>query len=238
MTIIWRVLLLVGLAFFGLVAGTWIGGRFFVSEGAGLAGGAIALGYGVIGSGMTAAVGIALGFWLRGRRLRHIALAVFAPSLALFIALVVLAYLGERASQDPAEAYAPAGRFTATMERLDRSDPYLFTKMAVDAHDRRWTMTGPPPDYQVCTGRVRAQYLVAMRVALDRLAQMSAEDVRACREAPGAAVKKLNWALLDVDTAGELDIPAACVRDNPVVAGALAAVEAAGRSPTSRVKCR
>lgn len=51
--VIWGVLLLVAAAFLGLAAGTAIGARFFVPAGSGLAGPAIALGYGLVGVAIT-----------------------------------------------------------------------------------------------------------------------------------------------------------------------------------------
>ncbi len=48
--VLWAVLLAASLAIVGLAAGTAFGARFFVPEGSGLAGPAIALGYGFVGA--------------------------------------------------------------------------------------------------------------------------------------------------------------------------------------------
>lgn len=246
MTIIWRIALVVSLAFLGLVTGAWIGGRFLVGDGAGLAGAGIALGYGMVGGLAAAIVGLVIGFQLTDRHLRNVALAITAPSVVLFMSGVMLLFIGERGNRDPAEAYAPAGDFTVTMVRLDQSDPYLFSRMEVDAGRRTWIMTGPAPGRQICTGTVRAKYLVAMREALDRLAEMNHEEFRACESASGPTIKRVIWALLDSNeqraagklVSGDLDVPSACAKHNLIVARALATVEAASRAPTSKVKCR
>jgi hypothetical protein len=52
----WRVILILSFALLGFAAGAFIGGRFFLAEGQGLAAGPIVLGYGLTG-GLVLAVG-------------------------------------------------------------------------------------------------------------------------------------------------------------------------------------
>jgi hypothetical protein len=81
-------LLLASLAWLGLVAGTAVGAAWFVPEGSGLAGPAIALGYGVLGVLAGVALGAVLG-WKAGHGLLRVATTV-AVVLALLAAGVAV----------------------------------------------------------------------------------------------------------------------------------------------------
>lgn len=81
-------IVLVGLvAFLGLFAGIVVGSAFFVPDGSGLAGLAIALAYGVGGAMIALAVGVMLALRL-GPRARHRALIVAAALAAAIVAWI------------------------------------------------------------------------------------------------------------------------------------------------------
>ncbi len=247
MITVWRLLLIISLALIGLSAGTWVGGHFLVPEGSGLAGAPMALGYGLLGAIVLLVVGFVAAFRLRGSSLSNVALISAIVATLVYGALTYRWMLNAAASREPDTAFAVAGEFNATMERLDISDPYLFVKMEVDSRNRQWTQTGPAPDHAICSAKINAKTLTGMRVALDNLAAMSETDFTACRAPPGPAIKRLSWDLKDAQIPqdlpgfapkGRLDISAACAQNHEVVARALALIENASTTATSKVKCK
>lgn len=111
----WIALLVLCSFWIGLVAGAAIGARFFVPVDSGLAGPAIALGYGVAGALAAAVLAGVLARRLPGRPLRRS--AVVALMLAVLAALAV----GYRFVAQQAERRAHAGLDAATLlhSRLD-----------------------------------------------------------------------------------------------------------------------
>ncbi len=99
----WIALLVLCSFWIGLVAGTAVGARFFVPADSGLAGPAIALGYGVVGALAAAVLAGVLGRRLPPRSLRRS--AVVALLLAVLAALAV----GYRFVAQQAERRAHAG---------------------------------------------------------------------------------------------------------------------------------
>lgn len=97
------------LSFLGLVAGTTIGGVFFVPPGSGLAGPVIALGYGVLGLVIALAGGIVLARKLHRERLRRALLG------AGLVSVLVLAFLTYRFMTNRAGEREPASEPTAAL---------------------------------------------------------------------------------------------------------------------------
>lgn len=129
----------------------------------------------------TQEISIFLGLKLKGKAL---------PVTTLILAFVALSYYGAaifkarenfQAEAGSDAAYSQAGDFSATMERLDLSDPYLFVKMEVDSGTRKWVQTGPGPEYEVFTASLRAKTLLEIRTALENVAAMSIEDIAGCQ---------------------------------------------------------
>jgi hypothetical protein len=80
----------------GFVAGAFVGGRFLLPPGSGLAGGAIVLGYGILGAGLGVLVGIALAYLLPPKWFLGAALPVTVVGLVLGI-IIVNGYLRSQA---------------------------------------------------------------------------------------------------------------------------------------------
>lgn len=236
MTILCRILLVICPGLLGLVAGTWLGGHYLVPKGSGLAGGPMALGYGLGGAALLACLGGAAAYSLEGASLRRGAMACALAAAATLGALGLRMMAKDAAQREPDAAFAPAGRFTATMERLDQSDPYLFVKMEVDSQRRTWTQVGPAPKSQTCSSTMKAAHLVEIRKALDGLAAARDKATAACGATSGPALKRLRWSLEGKEDS--LEVSAACAQALPEVARALALVESASRAPASKVTCR
>lgn len=243
--ILWRILLSLGMSATGLALGAGIGARFFVTKADGMASGAMVLGYGVLGAVILLLISIFLGLKLKEKAL---------PTTALIFALLAVVYYGalvfkaKEKFQNEAgsnSAYAMAGKFTASMARLDLSDPFLFVKIEVDSRKRKWVKTGPAPKNQVFTASIRAKTLIEMRAALEDLAAIPAEALADCNSNQSPATKRLRWDLIDAEippngpglvTKGVVNINDACVREHPVISRALMLVERASLSPMGDIK--
>ncbi len=105
------------------MAGTAIGALFFVPAGSGLAGPAIALGYGVVGALAAAVLAGMAARRLPGRPLRRSAVVVLL--LAVLAALAV----GYRLVTQPGERRAHAGFDVATLQH-SRLDPRCGTRLS------------------------------------------------------------------------------------------------------------
>jgi len=246
MIIVWRVLLIISLLLIGLAAGTWIGGAFFVPKGSGLAGAPMALGYGVVGAIILLGIGIFLVMKLKAKTLRNVSITSTALMVLIFGTITLRKVIEKWSEREPDSAFEAAGKFTATMERLDKSDPYLFVKMQIDTQSRSWQQTGPSPQNQICTGQMNSSSLINIRMALNGLSQMSAEDFTACKNATGPAIKRISWELMDMQKPqavkglspiGVLDVSNACLQNNAVVARALNFLERASLTSSSNVEC-
>ncbi len=243
--ILWRILLALGMSAVGLALGANIGARFFVTKADGLAGGVMVLWYGVLGAIILLVISIILGLKLKGKAL---------PVTALIFALMALAYFGMAVFKAKEKFTAEAGSaseynaildFTATMYRLDLSDPYLFVKMEVDSRKRKWVKTGPPPENQIFTSTIRAKTLVEIRAALEKMALLGQQAFADCRNTPGPFTKGLSWHLEleknvkyenGIISDNKINLSETCLREHPVIQRALILVEQASRSPMGDVK--
>ena len=244
-TIFWRILLASSLASLGLMAGATIGARYFVTRADGLVGGAMVLWYGVLGAVIFLVAGIILGAKFRRSVLRVTALALTGLSITLYGLASYRSISMENARLGSDSAYEAVGEFTATMERLDTSDPYLFVRMDIDSHKRTWTQTGPAPDHDVYFARMSAKSLEEIRVVLEKVAMMKAEDLADCNDDNGPATKRLQWDLSGainlpngqgLARKGAVDINNSCLGKHPVIARALHRVENASMAPGGTVK--
>ena len=119
----WIALVVLCSFWIGLVAGTAIGAWFFVPGGSGLAGPAIALGYGVVAALAAAVLAGVLARRLPGRSLRRS--AVVALLLAVLAALAV----GYRFVTQQAERRAHAGLDAAKLQH-SRLDPRCAARLS------------------------------------------------------------------------------------------------------------
>lgn len=245
-TFLWRSLLILSLGLAGTYLGFWIGAAYFVPKSSGLAGGAMVLGYAVLGFVGFAIAGAILAFRLHGRTLRNTALIIGSPVLLLYLVLTASALIKAAAEREPDAAFASAGNFSIAMERLDRSDPYLFIRMQVSSETRKWEQTGPAPVHKVCSARIKAKDLIEIRRALDTLLALDAEKLADCRGAAEPAVKRLHWDLIDegmpqggsaLAKKGTLDVSSTCLQRHFEIARTFSLVERISLQSDSKVSC-
>lgn len=127
------------------------------ADGSGLAGGAIVLGYGVIGALIAASLGLVLGLRLPNSALPKVA-SVLGMMLLIAALLVAMRIRNERlANLDPPEAYKGIPSFSLTLERTDRADPVLAKMVSVDSNARTWMSR--LPDDRECSSQASAASL-------------------------------------------------------------------------------
>jgi hypothetical protein len=196
-------LLLASLAWLGLVAGTAAGAAWFVPKGSGLAGPAIALGYGVLGLIAGVALGAVLA-WKAGHGLLRASAAV-AVVLALLTAGAVVWRIVSAENERRTEAGLdlplppPAGfRLESRIAESDEMRRYRELTIDGDTWTATWTAVGP--EAATCTAVLRfveADALLRKRIEVRQapghftaLCSVSAADathVYALREVdPGA----------------------------------------------------
>jgi len=177
-------LLLASLAWLGLVAGTAVGAAWFVPEGSGLAGPAIALGYGVLGVLVGVALGAVLG-WKAGHgllRTATVVAAVLALAAAGAIVYGVVAADKERRAAAGLDVPLPppAGfRLESRIAEADEMRRYRELTIDGDTWTATWTAVGP--EAATCTARLRfveadalLRERIEVRQAPDRFTELCA----------------------------------------------------------------
>jgi hypothetical protein len=244
---LWRSLLIISFGLVGMYLGSWVGATFFVPKSAGLAGGAMVLMYLILGFVVCAIAGAVVAFRLHGRALRKAALITGCSVLLFYLVLAVIALTNGAAGREPDAAFAPAGNFAVTMERVDTSDPYLFVKMHVDSKTRTWAQTGPAPEHKICSAKIMAKNLVEIRGALDTLLALGAEKLADCKSADQPVVKRLHWDLIDgqmpqggsvLPQMGTLEVNSNCLRRHFDIARTFSLVEKITQQPGGKVTCK
>jgi len=233
---LWRIILSVSVAVVGLFAGTMLGGWYLVPAGSGMAGPAIALGYGLaaaVGSGVLAAIGSA---YLPARRVRGIALATGAVASAL-LALGVAGYLRSKAAlYDADEAYAGLPRYRLVVERVVVRDPVLSPRVVIDTDRRIWEIA--LPDGRICQGNLRAAAQARIGEAALALAALARSGSAICDG--GEAVEQR----LQLTLPGELDRPIdiavspLCIERQPLLARAMREARNVNLRADSDVECQ
>jgi len=198
------VLLLLGsLAWLGLVAGTAAGAAWFVPEGSGLAGPAIALGYGVLGVAAGLALGGLLG-WKAGHGLLRATTAVAAVLALLTVGLIgwriVAAQAERRAAAGMDVPLPPAAGFRLESQLAESVDKRSYRELTIDGDAWTATWIAVGPEAATCTAELifdEADALLGKRTevrdahdrftALCSVPEAEATHVYALRESdPGA----------------------------------------------------
>ncbi len=232
-----RILFVLSMAFFGLVAGTYVGGRYFVPPGSGLAAGAMALGYGLLGALLAAVPALFVAVKLSGKRLTRVALATVAGAVLMLAALVWSMRRMQRERLDPESAYQGLPAFSLSLRQMVIVDPYLSTATEVDSARRRWMTT--LPDGRNCRGTLSAKAHRRIGEALLELSKMGQDAFSECHDSEEESEKLLVWELPNggvPNAQGSLKISPDCMK-NPAVARAVNAILGVGLDSKGAVKC-
>jgi len=229
----------------GFVLGAWTGALFFVTKADGIVGGVMVLWYGLLGAIILLVISIVLGLKLKGKTLFVTALVFALLAAGIFGAAAYMSWKRLQADLGQASEYDAILDFTASMDRLDMSDPYLFVKMEIDSRKRKWIQTGPAPKNDVFEASIRAKKLAEIREGLEDLARLSQDEFDACRNTPGPFTKQLSWHLEmernvqfhePMVAVSKINLSETCLHEHPVIQRALWLVESVSRSPAADLK--
>ncbi len=227
----------VSAAWIGMCVGTSIGVSF-VPAGSGLAGPAIALGYGVVGAASCLVAALICTRFLDPTKLRRITVitVVFAAATAL-VAIIRYRQV-QPVYYDDEEAYDRLPRFEVSVQQTVILDPGLSTRTAIDTKRRQWEIT--LPDGRICSGNLRAAVQESVGEALRKLTSLETADLESCRSSTASGEQILAWSLLDNGaghTDGSLEVSAKCLQGQPVVAQAIRVIKMVSVNHNSKAWC-
>lgn len=233
MKILYTLLVSASCAIAGLVLGMLWAKYTGVADGQGLAGGAIVLGYGLIGAAIVAIAGIVVSL-----RMSKVALqrtAVIASIGLVFISAYIFTQVRTQrlAIQDPPEAYQGIPSFTASIERTKFADPALSKMMTVNAVKKEWSTQ--LSDKRVCRGRASAE---ALRKASNAIAELV--DSRVIPKCSGQIEQVFSWTLETQHglKEGAIELNEECIARNPAVQFAVFSVQQVSLRTNSRIDCK
>ncbi len=211
MMIFLRILIILTALFVGLVAGTAIGGRFFVPAGSGLAGPVIALGYGVVGALILGAIAVALAWYMKRRGL-VVAGVVCGVLIVLFLGLTGWRLAKDGQARAEAEkAFIGLDHYKVSLEQRGTVDAVLARKTAIDTRERQWLVV--LPDGRTCHGQFDAATQKDLGNKLGRFARQAGRDESGCKPEAGSGHWRLGWVYDDADAgrlSGHMDVAPDC----------------------------
>jgi hypothetical protein len=204
----------------GFVAGVFVGGRFLLPPGSGLAGAAIVLGYGILGAGLAGIIGIALAYVLPPKSFLGAALPVTVAGLVFGI-IIVNGYLRSQAEMQAhlEQAYSDLLKFRVTLAYLDAGDA-PFGRMEADWGERRYAATAVAGEPTTCTAELSGEEAVALLEALRGVEGVVLQDEFPCAGTLGAVERELDWFIpeaLPPNSGGKHAITAACASKYPAL---------------------
>ncbi|MEN3974428.1 hypothetical protein [Emcibacter sp. SYSU 3D8] len=198
----------------GLVAGTFVGGRFFVPPGSGLAGPAIALGYGLLGAAVAGVAGGLLAYFLPPKWLLGAALPVSVAGLLIGIKLTDIYLDSARAGQAHLEqAYNDLNKFRFVLVHHEPGAP--FQRLEADWGQRRYVVVS---EGRQCAGPLSGKEAVALLGALREVEGLVYRTPDPCAGSTGSVERELDWFIpehLPPDTQGKHAITASCAALHP-----------------------
>lgn len=216
-------------------AGTWVGARFLVPPGSGLAGSAIAVGYGLAGALAGGAAAALLAYRLPLRWVRWLTV----PSAAIgFLVLLAAAriYLRSKAEQQAQleEAYAKLPPFRLELTRASALAPASFSKLAFDSEAAAFHATATAGT--ACSGPLSGADNVAVLTALRNVEGLLLKEPRPCADG-GEVAYRIAFRIEEArppDSQGELAATSACLTAH----AALRDLVATGERLYGKTRCR
>ncbi len=232
-----RVLVVISAMLIGLVAGTFIGGRCCVAPGSGLAGPAIALGYGVLGALALGVLSLVLAGKLKGVTLTRISLPVAIIGSVLFV-IILLGYLKSRqqTAEHLAAAYANLNKFWVQMEWLDdESSQASFESAEFNWHIKTFRAERRG---ERCSGIADGSLAVKMLTALRAAEGVVFREPEPCAGSDGNVVATLSYGITEKmppNNSADLELSATCLQRHP---GLLEPFEVMAKLAKDRAMCK
>ena len=239
MKVLLRIIFIISSTWIGLVLMANIAGRFLVSKSDGLAGGAMVLGYGLLGAGICLVATLIISLKLSHTRLRWAAIG--SGAIAVIFIIMTLLHIRKihNAGLDPESAYAGLPAFTVAIQQTKIVDPYLTTRHTINTHDREWANT--LPNGKVCRGNLSAQAQRNIARALIDVSQNAEPIIKSCQSTKVHADKELSWKFSTYSEGmveGTIAVSQQCREQHPPIAHLIREVSKAHLSTRTKIKCK
>lgn len=215
------------------VVDTFLGGAvgvYIAKGGDALVGGATVLLGGIVGSVAGLISGGVLAKKLPPHAARKALWLFGLPALVLLVWGAWGLWRMDQETRDPEESYAGLPVFVVALERDPAHDPYLATRIEINAERREWL--SKLPDGRTCRGRLRAT--VQRRVS-ERLPTTPTPD--ACRDVPPSGESdRVSWRIAGADQGAAL-VDGDCRRAMPQLSGLAQIITIASSLADSAVSC-
>lgn len=206
------------LAVIALVAGTFLSGRFVVAPGSGLAGPAIALGYGLISALAALAIGGLLAIFLPPKWLLRLAVPVILIGGALSGVLVWVYFQSRAATEAHLEAaYDRLNKFRVILVHRDAAAA-PFRRMEIDWNVRRYQAV--LTDGESCGAELTGREAVKMLEALRQVEGLQIKVAKPCAGKTGNVRREIDWFIPEAkppDSSGSHLISEACAAAHPAL---------------------
>ena len=221
----------------GFAFGAWLGARFFVPAGSGLAGPAIVLGYGLGGALLTACVAASVARQTPYRLLVGLALA-FTPVAAILVGLAGRAYVQAQAEGQAAleEAYAQLPKFGFVLLNYGALGRGPLERIAYDAETNDLAVT--EIGGRVCHAALSGPQKVDVLTGLRNLEIFLAGSPEPC--AGRKPTHRFTFSIVEAkppNTEIDLRFDAACLGANAAIRDAVGAAELAYVETRPTMKC-
>ena len=211
-----RLLLAAATFLVGSLIGAFAAGRFLVPAGSGLAGPAIALGYGLVaGFGAAVILWVLSGRW--SQRVARLALLPIGGLGLVSLALVGWAYVVAQRQQSEAlqEAYARLPEFEIQLRFDDAVPDRRFTVLEHDSRQQRLTVRRRGGE--TCSTNVEGMDEVRLLESLRRIEGLALSDARPCAPVGARPEFSLTFTVAEAlsrETRVEIEGPVACLRSH------------------------
>jgi hypothetical protein len=193
---LWTTLLVVALLWIGLAVGTAVGGWYFLPPGSGLAGPAMALGYGVIGA---VAAGVLAGVLARTlpvrlvRGIAIVALLLDAASVAFGAYRMASAQAERNAAAGLDQPLPPASNFVLTAAVDEQDDMRRYREITIDGRtwEAQWIAVGPGAE--TCTVRLTGAEAAAVETQLGYLESRTKDLPGVCEGRIEPLLYRFRW---------------------------------------------
>ena len=211
-------LFVLSVAVIGFVLGAYIGGSCCVPAGSGLAGGAIVLGYGVIGAIIAALAAVVVARYLPAEKLVAITL-VTAVVGGVLGGVILKIYLDSRAETEAfmQDAYANMLKFRVELVPHEENPARPFEKISFDWGAQVFTAT---VDGRSCTVPIAGEDGALMLGALRDVEGVVYNDPFPCAGTLGEARQTLDMYIPEATgqpSVAQLALTAACLEDYPAL---------------------
>ena len=203
----------------GVVVGGYIGSRYFVPGGAGLANPVVALYYGAFGAVIAGVIALVLTIYLSRGWLLGISLPVIA--IGLICALVFWTIYLKSKSKTEAhleDAYEKLNRFEITLTYDDSVADPPFREMNIDWSKRGYTAVEGGAEGRSCMASLSGKEAVALLTTLRNADAVLIKNPDPCAGLSGPTERTIKWLIHEVkppNTEGTVALTAACAKQHP-----------------------